>query len=95
MKKYYVYILASGKNGTLYIGLTNDIIKRAWEHKQKLVPGFTEKYNVTKLVYFEVYNNVKQAIEREKKIKRWNRKWKLELIEKDNSNWRDLYYELV
>ena len=92
---YYVYILASKRNGTLYIGVTNDLIKRIYEHKNNLVEGFTKKYTVHKLVYYEETGDVNSAIKREKQIKKWNRKWKLELIEKKNPNWRDLYETLV
>ena len=95
MKAYYVYILASKKNGTLYIGMTSDLIKRAFEHKEGLVEGFTKKYNVKKLVYYEKTNNVEEAIKREKGLKKWKRNWKIELIEKQNPKWSDLYYELI
>jgi putative endonuclease len=94
-KSYYVYILASKRNGTLYIGITSNLIKRVWEHKEKNIKGFTKKYNVSKLVYFEQCNDPENAIKREKRLKRYNRKWKLELIEKENPNWRDLYYDLI
>jgi putative endonuclease len=77
MKQYYVYILASKKNGTLYIGVTNNLLKRVYQHKKKLVEGFTKKYNVDKLVYFEQTKNIYSAIQREKQLKKWNRKWKL------------------
>jgi putative endonuclease len=90
-KIYYVYILASRRNGTLYIGITSDLVKRVWEHKDKTIKGFTAKYNVNKLVYYEEHNDVNDAIQREKMLKEWNRKWKLELIEKDNPYWNDLY----
>lgn len=93
-KEYYVYILASKRNGTLYIGMTNDLRRRTYEHKNNLIKGFTEKYNIHNLVYFEETSEVKIAIEREKQIKKWNRKWKLELIEKQNPNWGDLYESL-
>ena len=94
-KYYYVYILANKRNGTLYIGITSDLIKRVWEHKNKVIEGFTHKYTIDKLVYFEQYNDPVNAIKREKRLKKYNRKWKLELIEKENPNWRDLYKELV
>ena len=90
-----MYILASQRNGTLYIGVTSDLIKRVHEHKNNLVSGFTEKYNVHKLVYFETTDNIDSAIRREKQIKKWNRDWKIELIEKDNPDWRDLYLDLI
>ena len=93
-KNYYVYILASKQNGTLYAGMTNDLQRRIYEHKHGLVEGFTKKYNIHNLVYYEEANDVKVAIEREKQIKKWNRKWKLELIEKENPNWNDLYDSL-
>ena len=95
MKPYYVYILASKKNGTLYLGVTNDIARRIYEHKNNLVDGFTKKYSVHCLVYFEVCEDVRVAIQREKNIKKWRRRWKIELIEKNNPNWRDLYFEVI
>lgn len=94
MKNYYVYILASKKNGTLYIGVTNDLVKRVYEHKNNYVEGFTKKYNVQRLVYYEDYDDINLAINREKCLKKWNRKWKLKLIEKQNPNWLDLYDKL-
>ena len=95
MKQYYTYILASRKNGTLYIGVTSDLPKRIYEHKQNLIDGFTKKYNVHTLVYYEVHNDILEAITRERRIKKWNRRWKMRLIEKMNSEWKDLYYEIV
>ncbi|HEY5535796.1 MAG TPA: GIY-YIG nuclease family protein [Ignavibacteria bacterium] len=94
-KYYYVYILASKKNGTLYTGVTNDLIRRAIEHRIKLKKGFPEKYNVKKLVHFETFKYISDAIEREKKIKKWNRAWKIHLIEKENKEWRDLMFDYV
>ena len=94
MKQYYVYIMASKRNGTLYIGVTNDLVRRVYEHKNKLVKGFTAKYNVNQLVYFESTPEIESAILREKQLKKWKRKWKLELIEKMNPGWKDLYEEL-
>ena len=91
---YFVYILASRRNGTLYIGVTNDLVRRVWEHRDGLVPGFTKKYDVKMLVYFERFNNIGLAIHRETRLKKWNRKWKLELIESMNPEWRDLYETL-
>lgn len=91
---YYVYILASQRNGTLYTGVTNDLQRRIWEHKHNLVKGFTEKYGIHLLVYFEQYSEIEQAIIREKQVKKWNRQWKLELIEKDNPSWDDLYVNI-
>jgi len=90
MKKYYVYILASKRIGTLYVGVTNDLPRRVSEHKSDLVEGFTKKYQVHTLVYYEEFANIVDAIEREKQLKRWNRKWKLEMIETANPEWEDL-----
>jgi putative endonuclease len=95
MKQYYVYILASKRNGTLYIGMTNNLVRRVFEHKNDLDEGFTKKYGVHRLVYFEDTSDVESAIQREKRLKKWNRKWKLELIEKENPNWDDLYDSLI
>ncbi len=94
-KSFYVYILASRRNGTLYIGVTSDLIKRVWEHKKKCAEGFTEKYGVDKLVYYEQFRNAEYALRREKRLKKYNRKWKLDLIEKSNPDWKDLYEELI
>ena len=94
-KSYYVYILASKRNGTLYVGITDNLIKRVWEHKNDLADGFTKKYQVHRLVYFEETSDVLSAIAREKKLKRWKRQWKLELIEAKNPNWKDLYNDLI
>jgi putative endonuclease len=88
---YYVYILASRIGGTLYIGVTNDLIRRVFEHKSKLVDGFTKKYDVVKLVFFEQFDDPENAIKREKRLKKWNRAWKIRLIEEQNPNWEDLY----
>jgi len=93
-KKYYVYILASKKNGTLYIGITSNLIKRIYEHKNNLFEGFTKKHSVHNLVYYEQYNDVNTAIAREKQMKKWARIWKIRLIEENNPGWRDLYEEL-
>jgi putative endonuclease len=90
-----VYMLASKKNGTLYIGVTSDLMKRVWEHKNDLVEGFTKEYGVHRLVYFEMLEDMESAIQREKQLKKWNRDWKIELIEKDNPEWTDLYDLLV
>ena len=92
---YFVYILASGRNGTLYIGVTNDLVRRMTEHKAKVVPGFTRKYGVDKLVYFDQYASILDARARERRLKRWQRAWKLALIEKMNPQWRDLAGELA
>lgn len=94
-KQYYVYILASKKNGTLYVGITNDLLKRVYQHKEKLTGGFTKKYNVDKLVYYEIFRDPENAIKREKRIKFYKRKWKIHLIEKSNLEWKDLYVELI
>lgn len=90
-----VYILASKKNGTLYVGVTSDLIKRVWQHKSNLVEGFTKKYAVHDLVYYEAHDTMESAISREKNIKAWKRAWKIELIEKSNLIWRDLYHDLL
>ena len=82
MKNYYVYIMASQKKGTLYIGMTNDIIKRVWQHKNDLVPGFTKRYKVHQFVYYEIHSDIYAAITREKQMKKWNRQWKLTLLKK-------------
>ena len=94
MKPYFVYILASKRNGTLYIGITSNLKKRVYEHKNGIIEGFTTKYNVQKLVYYEVFYDVGKAIQKEKQIKKWKRQWKLELIESKNRMWKDLYSEL-
>ena len=94
-KQYYVYILFSKKNGTLYIGVTSDLVKRVWQHKNKLVKGFTQKYNVDKLGYYEISNDINSAIAREKQLKGGSRQAKLDLIEINNPDWNDLYYELI
>jgi len=90
-KTYFVYILASKRNGTLYIGVTNDVFNRAWQHKNEVVEGFTKRYGVHILVYYEAFGDVGDAIAREKQMKKWNRAWKLRLIEENNPDWRDLY----
>ena len=91
----HVYILASRKNGTLYIGVTSDLVKRVYEHKSDLAPGFTSKYGVKSLVYFEVHDDISTAIVREKMLKKWNRGWKLELIELCNPEWDDLFETII
>ncbi len=91
---YYVYITASKKNGTLYVGATSNLKKRIYEHKEDLVGGFTKKYKVDRLVYFEMTDDINSAIQREKQMKKWEREWKIKLIEKENSCWKDLYYNL-
>ncbi len=95
MKTYYVYILSSPKNGTLYVGITNDIIRRVYEHKHNILEGFTKKYEVHQLVYFESTEDSLVAIEREKCLKRWKRQWKIRLIEEKNPAWNDLYPQLA
>ncbi len=95
MKSYYVYILATDRNGTLYIGVTSNLLKRIYEHKNNLVDGFTKEYNVHKLVYFEETSDVNSAIIREKQLKKWDRKWKLRIIEEKNPQWKDLYFKLL
>lgn len=95
MKIYYVYILASKRNGTLYVGVTGDLFHRVMEHKQGIVPGLTKKYGVKILVYFEEVENIYLAIQREKSLKRWKRSWKLKLIEGVNPLWKDLYDDLI
>ena len=92
---YCVYILASRRNGTLYVGVTNDLIRRVYEHREGLVAGFTKRYGVKLLVYVEYHSDIRIAIEREKRMKRWRRQWKLELIEAENPQWRDLWIELT
>lgn len=90
-----VYILASKKNGTLYVGVTSDLIKRVWQHKNDSVEGFTKRYLVHSLVYYEIHETMESAIAREKNIKAWKRSWKIELIEKSNLEWADLYHALL
>ncbi len=94
MKQPAVYILANKKNGTLYIGVTSDLVKRIWQHKNHVVSGFTEEYEVHQLVYFEQLDDMENAITREKVLKKWNRAWKIRLIKKTNPNWLDLYNEI-
>ena len=94
MKSFYAYIMASGRNGNLYAGSTSDLIKRTWEHKNKMIPGFTAKYNVHILVYYEIHATYIEAARREKRFKNWCRQWKLNLIETLNPDWRDLYEDI-
>ncbi|MFH1867206.1 MAG: GIY-YIG nuclease family protein [Patescibacteria group bacterium] len=94
-KSYYVYILASRRNGTLYIGVTNNLERRVYEHKHNIIPGFTSKYGVYHLVYYEESSDVQSALKREKQLKKWNRVWKLKLIEQSNPSWRDLYNDIM
>ncbi len=93
-KQYYVYILANKRNGTIYIGVTNNLKRRVGEHKEDLIEGFTKKYRIHNLVYFESYNDIKDALTREKRSKKWNREWKIKLIEEMNPDWCDLYNDL-
>jgi putative endonuclease len=94
-KTYWVYILAGKRNGTLYVGVTNDLLRRVCEHREGAVPGFTKKYGVKQLVYFEEFTDIGAAIHRETRLKKWNRKWKLDLIESRNPEWIDLYAMLT
>jgi putative endonuclease len=94
-KQYYVYILASKIGGTLYIGVTNNLIRRVYEHREKLADGFTKKYGVANLVYYEVHSDVEAAIIREKQMKKWNRAWKVRVVEETNPNWNDLYAQIA
>ncbi|HPD82349.1 MAG: GIY-YIG nuclease family protein [Alphaproteobacteria bacterium] len=94
MNNHYVYILASQRNGTLYIGVTKNLQRRVYEHKNNIIKGFTSKYNVHDLVYFEHYEDYWTAANREKNLKNWKRQWKIELIETDNPDWKDLYKDL-
>jgi putative endonuclease len=95
LKQPCVYLLASRRNGTLYVGVTSDLVRRVWEHKNDIVEGFTKRYRVHTLVWFELHETMESAIRREKAIKEWKRQWKLELIEKQNPEWRDLYEDLA
>jgi putative endonuclease len=93
-KHYYVYFLASQRNGTLYVGVTNDLVRRVFEHKQKAVAGFTRAHDIDQLVYFEQFDTPRMAIQREKTIKGWPRLWKINKIEENNPKWRDLFEEI-
>ena len=95
MKTYYIYILASKINGTLYVGMTNDLARRVFEHKSGLLEGFTKKYSIDKLVYFESTSDVNEAIAREKRLKKWKRQWKIDLIENSNQDWQDLSVDFL
>ncbi|HCR92381.1 hypothetical protein A2875_00105 [Candidatus Gottesmanbacteria bacterium RIFCSPHIGHO2_01_FULL_46_14] len=95
VRHYFVYILASKRSGTLYIGITNRITRRTLEHKLNIVEGFTKKYQVHSLVYYEIYTDVKEAIKREKQLKWWRRDWKIKLIETENPKWEDLYKKII
>lgn len=91
MRKYYTYILSSRERGVLYVGVTNDLVRRVWEDKNKQIPGFTQKYLIDRLVYMEEHASIQEAIQREKQLKKWNRDWKIRLIEEVNPGWDDLY----
>ena len=94
-KQFAVYMLASARNGTLYTGMTSSLPQRIWQHKSHVTTGFTDDHHVTTLVWFELHENAESAITREKQLKKWNRKWKLELIETENPTWRDLYPDIA
>jgi len=94
-RSHFVYLLASGRRGTLYVGVTNDLLKRVWQHKQGLVEGFTKRYGIKTLVWYEQTDSIESAMTREKQIKKWNRDWKVELIEKNNPQWKDLYEDIA
>jgi putative endonuclease len=91
---YYTYILASKKNGTLYIGSTSNLLQRIWQHNNKLIQGFTSQYDVVKLVHFEEFNNISDMAQRERRLKEWKRSWKIDLIMKENPEWQDLFYQI-
>ncbi len=91
LKVYYVYILASKRNGTLYIGVTNDLARRVWEHRERLIPGFTKTHDVKLLVHYEVFEDVSAAIAREKRLKKYKREWKINVVQQNNAEWRDLF----
>jgi putative endonuclease len=95
MRDYYVYILASCRNGTLYVGVTNDLLRRLYEHRTGTIDGFTKRHTVTRLVWYEATPNIEAAIRREKQLKEWQRAWKVDLIEAGNPTWRDLYPDLL
>ena len=91
----YIYILTNKPNGTLYIGVTSDLVKRIYEHKNNFVDGFSKKYNTKQLIYYEIFESIEEAIKREKQLKKWNRSWKIELIENFNKSWKDLYDDII
>jgi putative endonuclease len=95
MKQGFVYIMTNKPQGSLYIGVTSDIVKRVYEHKNGFLEGFTEKYHLKNLVYFEIFDDIEEAIKREKQLKNWHRDWKIELIEKQNQQWCDLYERII
>ncbi|MES3020813.1 MAG: GIY-YIG nuclease family protein [Pseudomonadota bacterium] len=94
-KQSYVYIMASARNGTLYIGVTSDLIKRVWQHREGKADGFTKMYGIKMLVWFEIHTDITAAITREKQLKKWHRNWKIDLIQKENLRWRDLYDDIL
>ncbi|WP_368563611.1 GIY-YIG nuclease family protein [Pseudoxanthomonas sp. UTMC 1351] len=94
-KQPVVYLLASGRNGTLYVGVTSDLICRIWQHRNHVVPGFTRRHGVTQLVWYELHGTMEAAITREKQLKKWNRAWKVRLIEESNPYWRDLWFTIM
>ena len=95
MRQYYVYFLASRPGGTLYVGVANNVLRRVYEHRSKAVQGFTKSYNIDKLVHYEIYSSIQDALQREKNIKHWPRAWKTKLILQNNPSWRDLYEDLM
>ena len=95
MKQPAVYILATGKRGTLYIGVTGNLLARTWQHREHMIDGFTKRYNVTLLVWYELHGTMDTAILREKQLKKWNREWKLRLVQESNPDWRDLWNDIV
>ena len=95
MADYFVYVLTNKPRGTLYVGVTNDLVRRVYEHREGAVPGFTKRYQTTQLVHFERYDEPSLAIQREKNIKHWSRDWKLKLVESSNPKWRDLYTDII
>ena len=95
MKQYYIYILTNLSNTVFYVGVTNNLVRRTYQHKNKFADGFTKKYNTCKLVYFEIYNDINEAIRREKQLKNWHRDWKINLITEKNSEFKDLYEDIL
>ena len=95
MKSPAIYLLASAKNGTLYIGVTSNLIQRVWQHRQHLTDGFSDRYDVTRLVWYELHDTMESVIVREKQLKKWNREWKIRLIERTNPDWRDLWQDIA
>ncbi len=93
-KRFYVYILAKERNSTFYVGMTSNLQKRTWEHKNEVADGFTKKYSIKRLVYYEIFDDPENAIKREKRLKKWNRPWKMRIIEEMNPNWDDLYEKI-